>query len=251
MPSTDFSAMSDQVRFGQKIDRYVNRIMSGILMTVESLEQRASRRRYRFSKNTGVGGGPIKIIKIEDEKNIGKVGKVENEIILKDDNHNVDKINHKTDKNHQDIGRVGEIGKGPYQLYNNLIVQSNPRRDLTNIAIPTKTLLEPQNIENLDNFPKKLETLDDFSKKYKDFIKKEEEVKREKTDRELQFYESPETSEIKIQCTKEQVLEWVKNNPKVSFEKMDEVLGMGCLKYVGELLTEGLIKSVDDGWSLI
>jgi hypothetical protein len=251
MPSTDFSAMSDQVRFGQKIDRYVNRIMSGILMTVESLEQRASRRRYRFSKNTGVVGGPIKIIKIEDEKNIGKVGKVENEIILKDDNHNVDKIDHKTDKNHQDIGRVGEIGKGPYQLYNNLIVQSNPRRDLTNIAIPTKTSLEPQNIENLDNFPKKLETLDDFSKKYKDFIKKEEEVKREKTDRELQFYESPETSEIKIQCTKEQVLEWVKNNPKVSFEKMDEVLGMGCLKYIGELLTEGLIKPGDDGWSLI
>jgi hypothetical protein len=93
--------------------------------------------------------------------------------------------------------------------------------------------------------------LDDFEKKIEDFNKKEEVPKKEKTDRELQFYESPETSDIVEKCTKNQTLEWVKNNPGKSYKTMYFELGDGCFKHLEELLATGFLKGLNDGWEVI
>jgi hypothetical protein len=210
-----------------------------------NIGRRAMKEVYKFTKNLTVFG--TQNFSPKSNKNDEKVEQPVININRKTDkvDHNIDK---KFENNTLKVGNHGNSGNpAPLPIYP-FIKQH---------TADTETLPKPPRLPdsakqpNLEILPKKFGNLEDYSKKAEDFNKKEEGPKKEKTDRELQFYESPETSEIKIQCTKEQVLEWVKNNPKVSFEKMDEVLGMGCLKYVGELLTEGLIKSVDDGWSLI
>ena len=51
MPSLDFNNRADQVKFGQKIDKFSNRILSNILMQPNSLETRAARRKFTFKSS--------------------------------------------------------------------------------------------------------------------------------------------------------------------------------------------------------
>ena len=101
--------------------------------------------------------------------------------------------------------------------YIEITKQSNPGTNLAKLTQPTTFQI----------LPKKLENLEDFSQKYKNAIKKETEKKHELTDREVSFRESPETDNIVAKCTKSDVLEWIKNNPKISFEIMYKT----CINY--------------------
>ena len=260
MAGTDLNSLSEQTKFGFKIDRFVNRILSEILMQAESMEQRAARRRYKFTKNFGIIGAPSGPVKTTEVKESGKVDRVESKIDVANFNRKTDKdndkkieinenINHKTDKvldeknnNINSFGRLGKFGdvSCPVDYYIEITKQSNPGTNVTKLTKPT-TFQTP---------PKKLENLDDFSQKYKDTIKKETEKKRELTDREVSFRESPETSNIVAKCTKEDVLEWVKNNPKISFEIMYKTLGLGSFKHIEDLLSENKIEQKDDGWDV-
>jgi hypothetical protein len=102
----------------------------------------------------------------------------------------------------------------------------------------------------------KLETLDDFTKKYKDFVKKEEmkeqhtKEPKEKSDRQLQFYESPETTLIVEQCTEKQTLEWINTNPYNTYEKLYLELGNGSFKHINSLIEQNLIKETEEGWEI-
>jgi hypothetical protein len=253
MSGVDLNTLSEQTKFGLKIDRFVNRIMSEILMTVDSMEQRASRRKYKFTKNYGVFG-------TQNISDSGKVGKVETKVDLSNTNIKVDKVVPKNsssvqnfdknlenfekndenfDKNDKKLGSLGGFGTGSSPVYN---AYSDYDRG-TNLTILTE-------VAKSGEPPKKLESLADFSQKYKDVIRKEQEQIKEKSDRELQFYESQETSDIISKCTKEQVLEWIKNNPKVSFQKMYEALGLGSFKHIEDLSSEGIIKRVEEGWEV-
>ena len=101
----------------------------------------------------------------------------------------------------------------------------------------------------------KVNNFDKFTKMTKDIKKqiiiKPEVYKKEKTDRELQFWESPECENIVVQCTKEEVLKWVTKNPNKGLPLLDKVLGLGCLKHTCDLIDENLIKRTDEGWELI
>jgi hypothetical protein len=130
-------------------------------------------------------------------------------------------------------------------------------------TLPTLPLFSPKNEKNDENskcstqisiIPKCStqisKSLEEYSKMGKEFVKSEIEskLKKPKTDRELQFWESPETSDMVEECTKEQALEWVKNNPGIDFKKMYKILGRGSFRYLYELMEEGLIKRLYDGW---
>jgi hypothetical protein len=245
MADVDFNQVSEQTKFGQKIDKYVNRIMSGILMTVENLEQRASRRRYKFTKNLTVFG--TQNFSPKSNKNDEKVEQPVININRKTDkvDHNIDK---KFENNTLKVGNHGNSGNpAPLPIYP-FIKQH---------TADTETLPKPPRLPdsakqpNLEILPKKFGNLEDYSKKAEDFNKKEEGPKKEKTDRELQFYESPETSDMVEKCTKNQTLEWVKNNPGKSYKTMYFELGDGCFKHLEELLATGFLKGLNDGWEVI
>lgn len=253
MSYLDFNNKGDQTKFGMKIDRFTNRILSEIIMTVDSLEQRSSRRKYKFTKNctifTGVNGTP-KNIEVERNGNLGNLEKKEysnveverkKEVERKD--VEVERICEKVDRNDQKVGNPGNFGIPSLLLPNSLIEMADDKQGVTKVSKVTTEIIPPK-------ITQKLASLDEYSKKFNEVLKKEAEEKKEKSDRELQFYESPETSDIVEQCTKEQVLNWIKSNPKVSFQSMDEVLGIGCLKYVGELIIEGVIRPIGDGWEI-
>ena len=62
-----------------------------------------------------------------------------------------------------------------------------------------------------------------------------------KSDREVQFWEAEECKNIVVQCTKEEVLKWIKKHPNYKFEDLDKELGIGCFKWEVELKREGRI----------
>jgi hypothetical protein len=73
--------------------------------------------------------------------------------------------------------------------------------------------------------------------------KKSEELNKSivKSDRETQFWEAEECKNIKPFCTKEDVLNWIKENPNYDFKIMYDKFGVGCVKFRNELRKEGLI----------
>ncbi len=66
--------------------------------------------------------------------------------------------------------------------------------------------------------------------------------KSPKSDRQIQFWEADECKNIIPRCSKEEVLEWIKQNPGKSYKEMYEKLGIGSMKFKNELVKEGLIK---------
>jgi hypothetical protein len=236
----DFTKIPDKIKFGIKIDKYHNRILSDILMQADNIKQRADRRKYKFSKViTFCNSNPITFPNETNE--VFDTKKVENE----GDN---------------ELGRVGIVWEGLY--VSSTVTKENIESNIEPLQrIPTLPEFLP-NLDKKDEKPQNFQTFEDFTKKYKDFKKSEDilltsshritgKKKKEKTDRELQFWESPETKFITEQCTQKQVLEWIRNNPGNDFKMMDKDLGNGCFKYRNKLLKEGFIRPFEKGWEII
>jgi len=60
-----------------------------------------------------------------------------------------------------------------------------------------------------------------------------------KNDRQVQFWEATECSDIKANCSKQEALEWIKNNPGYTFKEFYDALGAGSLKHLEELKESG------------
>lgn len=67
-----------------------------------------------------------------------------------------------------------------------------------------------------------------------------------KSDREVQFWEAEECKGIKATHSKDDVLAWVQANPGKSFKELYSALGVGSLKFKGELLGEKKIVQTED-----
>jgi hypothetical protein len=229
MPHLDFSTISDKTKFGMRIDKFVNRIMSEIMLKVDSLEQKSLRRKYKFTKSTV----NVKSKNLEKNPNLDEKS-VDGEI--------VDKKNSHDDKMYT-LATLDTF-VSPLLKNDEIYIQHGARSQ----GVQGVQINSPKNPSIL---PIPL-TFSDLSKMYNDAQKKESEpAPKIKTDRELQFYESHETTSILERCTKEQVFEWIRNNPNASFREMYEKLGNGCLKWADELENEGLVKETEEGWEKI
>lgn len=67
-----------------------------------------------------------------------------------------------------------------------------------------------------------------------------------KNDRQVQFWDAPECSEIKPNHDKQQVLDWIKNNPAKSFKELYDALGVGSLKHLDELKESGEVSEIGE-----
>lgn len=221
MPSLDFKNRSDQTKFGIKIDKFKHRKLSGILMEITE-GVRSDHRKYIFSK-------------IDDGKNLGTSRDLRDLSLPSAIVGNQDKKNIYIEQR-----EVGPLSPMVPNLFPNL----NPY-DQSFLKVTENKVNE---------VIKPLPQMADLRKKYADIMKKESQDKvpkqREKTDRELQFWESPETKDIVSQCTKEQTLEWVRNNPKISFDIMYKTLGIGSFKHIVHLIEEGLVRPAEAGWEV-
>ena len=262
MPELDFSRQTDKIKFAIKIDKYINRILSGISMTIKSKDVRPDRREYLFTmKNEpNILNAPIKYDRLVGmEGLVGLSSRVYKKDILR--------------------STSPENPTKPYQPYQDLkpLDKTEPKDlksnddsqlDLNTTGLKSEEVFKPDalksdlssdvHVENLKGFKKDENlskiTLEEWGKKGDEYLKKEAEKKfkpKEKTNRELQYWEAPECAGIVKQCTKEQTLKWIKDNPEESYIKMYRELGNGCFVYVGELLDEAKIKPKDDGWRSI
>lgn len=235
----NFDDKSDQTKFGIKIDKFIDRELSGITMTVDSLKQRASRRKYRFY--------------MLQNKEIDKIEKTE---MLPDlaTNTTFGTLIHS--------GHIQEINKYPirvdynsyqgYQGYQNNIDKPNPQpmvtqSDFGNLDNTNSTT--PQNSSSSENLSDFNLFVDNF-KKTEQKLKEKSSKKKEKTDRELQFFESPETSDIVEKCTEIDVYNWVKLNPGRSYIDLENEVGLGSLKWVNLLCESNKIKPLNEGWEV-
>lgn len=223
MPNLDFNNKSDQIKLGLRIDKYINRILSNILMKVDSLEQRSARRKYSFTKNIYTLG------------NDGNVDMAEKDTTQKDTT--------------QKCGNDGNFGNDspspPITLYCNNEPNIRHYQDCHHYQKPNNFL------KNNEITPKLVVESDNWNDWNQHNISSSKLDRKPKSDRELQFYESPETKDIVITCSKEEVLNLIKTNSGVKFEVMVETLGNGSLKWIGELLNEFLIKPLNDGWEVV
>jgi len=95
---------------------------------------------------------------------------------------------------------------------------------INNIKLPNPYLLSPdKSIKINKNLSKKL-------------------VTKKKTEREMQFWEIDECKDIVPTHTKEQLYEWLKQNPNYTNKQMEEKWGVGCFGFHNELIREGLIE---------
>lgn len=236
----DFTTKSDQIKFGIKIDKFSNRMLSGITMTCENPEQRASRRRFIFSKKID-----------ENNSTSGNVGNVESTGVKNEDKKESTMFIEKNCKIDEKVGNVAGLGNVCYTP-----IHSYRPCTVTAPTLPEHYTLPKQSElstiqQDLSTTPQYLSTLQQFSENFNKSVAKKETKIKEKSDRELQYYESPETADIVEKCSKEQTLEWVKNNPGKSFETMYDGLGDGCFKYIEDLLATGLIMNLDEGWEMV
>jgi hypothetical protein len=237
----DFTNKSDQTKFGMRIDRFSNRMLSEITMTCENLEQRASRRRFIFTK------------KIDDKiDGDGKVGNVTSEGLKPQDLLKSQDLLIKNEKTKpQDLLKSSKLLIKDEKIWQHghlLQPLPNPPQSLIEEYSDTSNVAKPCHVAKSDIMLKNETSLQQFSENFNKSVAKKETKIKEKTDRELQFFESPECSDIVEQCTKEQTLEWIKNNPGKSFETFYNELGIGSFKHVDNLVSTGLVKPLGDGW---
>jgi hypothetical protein len=147
--------------------------------------------------------------------------------------------------NIEEYGNVDEGGQGGQQINNTLSTKSSLKHENVHVCPPSMfPTLEKNNAYSLE----------DFGKKYNERIQSDldkKTPKREKSDRELQYYESPETVDIKLECSKSDVLEWIRKNPKTSYLIMYGTLGEGTFRWLEELASEGIIHEIGDYWEEI
>lgn len=66
-----------------------------------------------------------------------------------------------------------------------------------------------------------------------------------KNDRQVQFWDAPECSDLKPNHEKQEVLDWIKNNPAKSFKEMYDVWGIGSIKHLDELKESGEVSEIE------
>lgn len=71
-----------------------------------------------------------------------------------------------------------------------------------------------------------------INKKKEDFV--------HKTDRDIQFYDAEETKYIKVNCTEEEILDWIKNNPNSDYKQLFSKFP-NCLGLKNQLVKRGII----------
>jgi len=74
---------------------------------------------------------------------------------------------------------------------------------------------------------------------------------KKKKDKDVQFWEHPECKHIKPNCSKNDTLNYIKQNPGVDYKVLYEKLGIGSLKFKNELLKEGKIKQTKSGFEVV
>lgn len=159
---------SHQTKFGQKIDKFVGRILSDIRLTVKKLDVRASRRKYKFSKEKANF----------DKKSVFGVDFDEKELKMVTSGN---------------LGNLYSLSKIPIE-YRKL---DKGKQD-TNVA----------------------------------------KVTTPKTDREIQFFNAKECEKIKPECKKEDVKQFLKDNPGADYKQLYEKFGTGSLKFYNEIKQE-------------
>ena len=149
------------------------------------------------------------------------------------------------------IGNLGNVDITVTTAYRDIYKYYTNLTKTTNITKNDNINVSNDNI----NVSEKETEVERLIKLGKDYLKKEEEANkpkpREKTDREIQFWEAPECEGIVAQCTEEQTLEWIKANPNVGYKVMRLALGLGCSRWIINLTKKGLIKRTDLGWEVI
>jgi len=131
-----------------------------------------------------------------------------------------------------------------------LNVKINPCVNMTamtpfkNLIEKKKSIINSSNILHIKLPKVSLMSVDKTQLKHKKKVSKKSVTKKKKTDREIQFDDPncPDTKDMKVKCSKEQTLEWIKNNPNKNSKKMYEELGDGCFKFRNELKKKGKIK---------
>jgi len=66
------------------------------------------------------------------------------------------------------------------------------------------------------------------------------------SDRELQYFESPETENIKLKCDKNLVFEFLKQNPGTTKKVAYSILGDGFYTFFNDLLKQGIVELKDN-----
>lgn len=69
--------------------------------------------------------------------------------------------------------------------------------------------------------------------------------KKLKTDREVQFWETEECRDIISKCSKEDILNWIKNNSGKSIKEIYDNFGIGSIKLKNELILSKDITQKD------
>ena len=268
MHDYNFDSKADQIKFGIKIDKYINRMLSGIHMSVYSKTERASRRKYMFIKQDNLNRNLNR--KTLDKKDYADVNlnfalkesqnPVNANFSPQSDHIYVLNYNNNFEKIFGNVCNLGNVHitspeayRDIYKYYTNLTkstnITKNDNINLTNDNLNEKFALIGSSKKLAENSVERL------IKKGKDYLKKEEESSRpkprEKTDREIQFWEAPECKGIVAQCTEEQTLEWIKANPNVCYEQMRPTLGLGCSKHIVSLINKGSVRRTDLGWEVI
>jgi hypothetical protein len=211
--STDFDNRSGQTIFWGHFRRYVGREFSGILLKDDGNE-RTVRTKYVFLKDDKMATfGNLEVYSpIQYNKNVATSNS---------DNKNV---------------QVATFG---YHVPPTVLLATS--------AITTGVQIEPNvaiGSQKSSNSVFEGITIPEIKN---DDVAKQNVVKVvEENDRQVQFWEAPETQDIKPKCTKRDVLEGIKQEGGVSVQELYNEFGVGTNKWIAELIKEGEVKRVGD-----
>ncbi len=150
------------------------------------------------------------------------------------------------DKQLEKVKTAGSVGVWGYVLLNNVLcveahTKQNKKYIYSNIikAYP-QTPAEPAVLEKKSNSCVKTPIKTVKTPQTKPTVLNQS--NKEKQDRDIQFYESPETKDIKPNHSKEDIFKWYKENPKGDFKELINKFGVGCLEFRNQLIRDGKIK---------
>jgi hypothetical protein len=246
MSDLDFNLKGDKIKFGMRLDRFIGRIEGDILLKIDSKDKRSDKRKYMFWKD------PTLVEK-------GEPGELREPSIV------VGFSLKESIGNRDNLPRFPRFPDSESNNSNSISLSDDLTKDLKSHKYVDQLLLQPKGLEtdkksSEENVvkDKHFKTAEYFDKIGKDYLRKEFEMqrkpkkkKKEKTTRELQFWEDPQCADIVKECTKEQVLEYVKNNPNSTYQQIDTALGIGVMHWLIELDEEGLVTKNDIGWEII
>jgi hypothetical protein len=132
-----------------------------------------------------------------------------------------------------EIGSVGSVGRvtplSDIELKNIYLY-----KECSNTTYSTNTT-------KVENVPK----IEEIKVK-KTRIKKEVKKNEVKEERQIQFWDHPETKDIEPTCNETDVLEWIKSNPGTNYKEIYEKFKMGSIRFKAQLIETGLVLVKED-----